>query len=308
MRIRELLLENWSLKLISVLLAYILWLLVRGDPNAERVISVPLEIRVPRNMELTSERPSTVDVTVRGAFANMGFAPVLPTYVIDLSPFDEGAHVVQLSPANVRFPRASGLEAIAVRPVRLVLKLERTIAKEVPIRVALRGAPAPGFDVYGTSISPPTVIVSGPRSSVEDIREMYTEAISITDLHQSLREFANIDIRDDSVHCSPPGPVEVNLQVGPHRRLRRITGIEVVPDVREVAVIPREVSVQVLVPDTYTKPLTAADFTATVAASEMQQGTRIAKLRVEANPKSQLDPAIEIKGVLPAEVTVRRIQ
>ncbi len=306
MRVKELLLENWSLKLISFLLAFILWLLVRGDPNAERVISVPLEIRVPRNMELTSERPSTVDVTVRGAFANMGFAPVIPTYVIDMQSFDEGPHVIQLSPANVRFPRASGLEAVAVRPVRLVLKLERTIAKEVPVRAALRGAPAPGFDIYSTSISPPSVIVSGPRSSVEGIDEMYTEAVSIADLRQSLREFANIYIRDDSVHCTPPGPVEVNVQVGPHRRQLRITGLIVVPDIEDVRITPRDVAIQVLVPITYTKPLTAAEFNATVANSKMEEATQVAKLPVEVHPKGQLDPAILIKSIQPSEVTVRR--
>jgi hypothetical protein len=36
-----LLFENWGLKLTAVLLAVVLWLVVRGDPNAERVISRP---------------------------------------------------------------------------------------------------------------------------------------------------------------------------------------------------------------------------------------------------------------------------
>jgi YbbR domain-containing protein len=187
-----------------------------------------------------------------------------------------------------------------------MLQLERQIAKEVPIRAALRGAPAPGFDIYATSISPPSVIVSGPRSSVEGIEEMYTETIPIADLRQSLRVFANLNIRDDSVHCTPPGPAEVNVQVGPHRRQLRINGLVVVPDIENVRITPRDVSIQVLVPVTYPKPLTAADFSATVANSKMEEATMVAKLPVEVQLKGQPDPAIVIKSVQPAEVTVRR--
>ena len=90
--------------------------------------------------------------------------------------------------------------------------------------------------------------------------------------------------------------------------LQRITGIAVVPDVQDVTVVPRNVSLQVLVPVTYTRPLSAADFMATVAASGMEQETPAAKLRVEVHPKNQLDPAIAIKGVQPPEVAVRRVK
>jgi len=74
----KLLLENWTLKLTALFMAYVLWLLVRGDPGAMRVLSVPLEIRVPRNFEITSERPTTVDVTVRGSSATIAFSMSLP--------------------------------------------------------------------------------------------------------------------------------------------------------------------------------------------------------------------------------------
>jgi len=304
--IKEVLLENWSLKITSIFLAFILWLVVRGDTPAERVISVPLEVRVQRNMMITNERPGTVDVTVRGVFANMWFGSSLPTYIIDLQSYDEGEHIVQLSPANVHIPRASGLEAIAVRPARLKLVLERTVAKEVPIRVVTRGEPGTGIDVYGIMLAPSTVVLSGPRSSVDRIQEISTETISIEGQRQSTRTFANLDIRDDAVHSTPPGPVEVSIQLGPHRRLQRVTGIPVGTDSPGAKVVPRTVAVLVLVPITFEKPLTAGDFVATVSLSNSDPEARSVTLKPDVRLKNPSDPAIVIRNVSPAEVAIQR--
>jgi YbbR domain-containing protein len=306
MSFRQSLLENWTLKLTAILLAFVLWLMVRGDPNAERVLSVPLEVRVPRNMEITSERPATVDVTVRGAFSNMWFAPAFPTYIIDMQDLGEGEHVVQLSPGNVRFPRASGLEAIAVRPVRLKLTLERSIAKEVPVQVVTQGEPEPESDIYEISVSPASVILSGPRSRIERMHEIRTEAIPVTGHRTSMREFANLDLRDDAVHSAPPGPVEVNIELGPHRALRRVTGVRVVPDDRNATVTPQYISLQVLVPVTMEKTLTAEDFTASVLVSQLLPTQLSATLKPEVRLKSGTNPAVLIKAINPATVLVRR--
>ena len=64
--IKNLFLENWNLKTTALLLALILWLFVRGEPGAITVVDVPLEIQVPPSMEITNERPATIEVTMRG--------------------------------------------------------------------------------------------------------------------------------------------------------------------------------------------------------------------------------------------------
>jgi YbbR domain-containing protein len=306
--IKELLLENWGLKLTAIFLAFFLWLVVRGDPSGERIISVSLEIRLARNMEITSERPNTVDVTVRGAFSNLWFSTSIPTYVIDLQTYDEGEHVILLSPQNVRFPRASGLEPIAVRPARLKIKLERTAIKEVPIKVATRGEPGPGIDIYEIAAKPPTAILSGPRSGVEPLREVPTEPITLTAQRQSIRRFVNLDIRDDAIHSTPAGPIEVNIQLGPHRRMEKVLRVPVMVDDKVFTVSPRWVTVGVLVPITYDKAPAAADFLATVAIPNLGPNETIVKLKPQVRLRNPTDPAIVVKEVQPAEVEVRRVK
>ena len=57
---KEYFLENWTLKATALLLALILWLFVRGEPGAERVVAIPLEVRISHQMEITNERPATI--------------------------------------------------------------------------------------------------------------------------------------------------------------------------------------------------------------------------------------------------------
>ena len=152
---KEYLLENWTLKATSLLLALILWLFVRGEPGGpERVVSVPLEVQLPRLMEITNERPNTVEVTLRGAM-NTWFNQPLPTCVVDLQGYGEGRHVIPLTPETVRTAKGSGIEVMQVTPARVTLVLERTISREVPITVPVAGSLLTATSFTENSCGPP---------------------------------------------------------------------------------------------------------------------------------------------------------
>lgn len=306
--LRSMLLENWAIKLTSVVLAFFLWLAVRGDRNVERIISVALEIQVPRDMEITNERPSFVEVTVRGAPANIGYGlSGPPAYTINLQTAGEGVHEIPLSPGNVRFPATSGLEVVRITPPRITLVLERTITAEVPVvRPELRGEPAPGFDVYRTSYWPSQIRISGPRSRVVRTKQVYAAPISIAGLSQSLRTFTNLVIDDHTIRPSPAGPIEVIVEVGVHREVKTIAGIPVLPESDTLRVTPSHVSVEVLVPVTFKERLTPENFSAEVPAGILAPSAREARVKPEVRLVNSPDPAIAIARVHPAEVIVRR--
>jgi YbbR domain-containing protein len=220
--IQEYLLQNWTLKVTAILLAFILWLFVRGEPGPERVVpGVPLEVQVPRQMEITNKRPTSVEVTMRGtAFSDLWLShPIPTTCMIDLSEAKEGEHVVTLTPENVKTPKGSGIEVTRVNPARVNLVLEATVSKEVSITVPVRGEPSHGFEIYGRSSKPSTVIITGPRSHIDPVREISTEVVSIKEQKQPVRVFVGLDIKDNSVRTSLANPVQVDIPIGPHLKL-----------------------------------------------------------------------------------------
>ena len=307
--IREWLTENWTLKATAVLLALILWLFVRGEPGIERVVTVPLDVQVPRHMEITNERITSVEVTLRGAaFSNIWVNQNLPTCIVNLQDAKEGDHLVTLTPANVKTPRGSGIEVLQVKPVRVELKLEQTISKEVPVLAPILGEPVRDFEIYGKLIKPDTVVVTGPRSQIESVHEISTEAVSIGGQKQSTRFFVNLQPKNKAVRPSLMNPVQVDIEVGPRRHLFSVEKVQVDLDDADFTTVPRQVSVQVMAPIDMKKTLTPSHFAATVSTKGLDQEKLPARVKPEVRIFGQSDNYVLIKGVQPPEVTVRRIR
>ena len=305
--IKEYVLENWSLKATAVLLSLIIWLFVRGEPGPERVVSVPLEVQVPRQMEITHERPTSVEVTMRGAaFSSMWFSQPLPTCVVDLQGANEGEHVITLTPENVKTSKGSGIEVLQVNPARVTLVLEQTVSKEVPIVVPVRGEPASGFDVYGRFSKPPTIVITGPRSRIEPVREIPAEAVSISGQKQPVRFFVALNIKDNAIRTPLNNPVQVDIQIGPRRKLFTVAQIPVATDDPTYVISPKQIAVQVLAPADSAAELAPADFSAFVSTKNLNAAPPVKTKPQVGIVNNKLSGDVIIKDVYPSEVVIRK--
>jgi len=302
----QVLLENWALKLTAIFLALFLWLVVRGDPGAERVITIPLEISIPSNMEVVNDRPNAVDVTLQGFSSNMWLIQQMSCSV-DLRTAGEGEHIIPLIPENISLPHAAGLTIVGIRPARIVIDLERTISRQVPVSVATSGDPASGYDVYTKSANPPVVLVSGPRNHVESIKEVSTESVPLSDETSPIRTYVNLNVPDALVHTTPVGPIQVDIDIGIHRKTVSVRNVTVVADQPGVSVQPPWITVQLLVPANYTKQFTPADLIATAEVAGLGESRPEAKVYPQVKFTNPADSAvIVIKEIQPAQVTIRR--
>ena len=65
--------RNLGLKLLSICIAALLWLVVAGERVVERVLRVPVELQnLPAELEIVSNPPDTVEVRVRGLVGHAG--------------------------------------------------------------------------------------------------------------------------------------------------------------------------------------------------------------------------------------------
>jgi hypothetical protein len=308
--IKKYLLENWILKTTALLLALILWLFVRGEPGPERVVAVPLEVQLPRLMEITNDRPSTIEITMRGpAYSNILFSqPSLPTCIVDLQGAKEGEHFLTLTPENVRIPQGSGIEVLQVNPSRIRFVLERTISKEVPITVPVQGELPQGYEVYSKSWKPTIVLVTGPRSQIETERSVPTETVSLTDLKQSARFFVRLNPGKSSIRTAINDPVQVDIVVGPRRKLHTVRRVPVAADDPAYAVIPKSVSVQVLAAPEAIEQLTPENIKAIVETENLDLSNLPVKAKPVVGLPDNLGESVVIREVQPAEVSVRKAQ
>lgn len=222
------LLANLPLKIVSLLIAGVLWMAVAGQITVERNIRVPLEYQnVPPGMEIVGDPPGEVDVRMRGSSGNL--ARVVQGDVVaalDLTHARPGTRIFNLQAREVRVP--FGVEVVQVTPPTVSLEFERAGQKVVPVSPVVEGDPASGFVVGRITTSPATVEVLGPLSRLEQLREATTEPVSVTGARANLQDTVTVGVEDASVRLREPQRAVVSVEVVPAPVERTLTGVQVV--------------------------------------------------------------------------------
>jgi YbbR domain-containing protein len=194
---RKRLLNNWGLKLISLVLAFLLWFLVIqiGDPKDDRDIGT-IQVKLV-NTELLDKANKVYEVldntdTVRVSV----YAPMSVFTQLRSSDITAEADVSKLTDINtvpITFT-SSNANVVSIRGGHDVVRLnvEDKVSKYVTLVSSTEGDVADGYMVSSLTPDQNRIEVSGPKSVVEQVK--YAGAkIDVTDATGNLT--ANVDIR-----------------------------------------------------------------------------------------------------------------
>jgi len=212
---RPWLLQHLGLKVLSLLLALVLWMVVSGEETVERGLRVPLELQqVPPGLELTGEIPTAVDLRVRGPSSTLGHLTAGDLVaVLDLRSAAEGRRLFPLTPEQMRVP--FGVEVVQVTPAAVALAFELSATKQVPVAPSVDGHPAPGYVVGAKTADPARVEVVGPESVVKNVAEVLTEPVSVAGARDRVTQTVAIGVLDPSLRLKNARSAEVTVQVVP---------------------------------------------------------------------------------------------
>jgi YbbR domain-containing protein len=213
--LKSLVTHNWFIKLLSLILAAMLWFAIASESSSEIGIEVPLEYRnIPPELEVAGQTTNMVQVRLRGS-SNMikEVSPQQVTTTIDLRGSTPGDKTFPLTPQNVSAP--FGLGVVLVNPSRVRVTLERTISRALPVTAVLDGTPASGFEVKEVRISPETVEVHGPESIVASMASMPTVPLRVEGEKSDLREVVDLDPGESMLRLTNASPVEVQVLIRP---------------------------------------------------------------------------------------------
>jgi len=188
--IRNLLFRNWELKLLSLLLALVLWMSLIPEERtfSEKTLTIPLEtLNLPRDMELVEKPEATVDVTVRAPNRLIdGLSSANVFAKLNLAQATVFQQEYPLNETMISIP--PGAAVVRISPNKVKLRLER--AKEVPLDVVpnIVGQVKENFRVVRVDVAPPRVSVKGPESKIRENDKVTTSPINISEL-QGTSEF-----------------------------------------------------------------------------------------------------------------------
>ena len=180
--------ENSGLAVLSVVLAFGLWVFVTRAENPEQTktlpidipvqaVNVPSDIAVPRELKPVRVRVR-VEENVIDSLTKDDFQAS-----VDLEALTVGAYE---RPVEVRELTTRGnLRIVEVLPPTIDVRLEQLLSKTVPVKLEMRGTPPADFSVGATEADSDTAVVSGPQDSVGAV----TVAVALVDVEARTETF-----------------------------------------------------------------------------------------------------------------------
>ena len=281
--LRKLFVEDWSLKLLSLAIALVLWLLVTGQNQPVTAhVNVQLNFIRPAALEISNDPPRTVDVMLTGSRTKLDDLTTLDLVAtVDISDQRAGERVLRLADkAQISLPQ--GVKVNGFQPSAIPVRLEQIVERQAGIEPKLEGKPADGYELYSARASKGSVTLRGPQSRVAALERVPTESVWISG-HKENFTATNvaIDVSDPKVDVIDP-VVNVEVEIGERRVEKTFSGVAA-RDRDGYEVKPATASVTLLGPASLLDSLKANEIAIVVDTS---------------GPKLQLPPALEGKIAL----------
>jgi hypothetical protein len=220
--------RHLGLKVLAITLASVLWFTVAGEHVVERSLRVPLAVsNLPPGLEIVGDLPESVDVRVRGSAAQLSRLETGDIVaMLDLATARPGSRLFHLRADEVGVPY--GIDVALVNPPTLLLSLEKSIRRIVPIVPTTDGEPAPGFVVGRMSAEPSTVLIVGPESRVRAVGSATTEPVEIDGTSARVRDVVAVGVADSAVRLVElPLSATVVIEIRPAPIERVVAGVAV---------------------------------------------------------------------------------
>lgn len=206
--------KNLSLKLISILLAVILWYFVISEKGGETALSIPLDFRnIPSSLIIIKNPIESINIRINGPVTLLrGLSPREVKAVIDLSNAEPGVAEFGIQPEQITVPR--GLRVTMVSPASIMLRLERLIRKNLLVEAILVGKPFEGFKITGKWVDPPAVEIVGAQNELKGLRKIFTEEVDVSGLKQDTIKKASLGLGGLHIKSVSSQEVKVNIKCG----------------------------------------------------------------------------------------------
>ena len=211
--LKRLVLENISLKVISVALALLFFFMVRAEKPFMAQGTVRVTYSPPSGMLLRDDLPSTLRVAVQGGATRMQrfrFEDLADVH-LDLTREQEG--YFKFSPELFHLPR--GLSVSSISPAGVQVRYEVLSERTVPVSSTVQGQVASGYQILQHKVSPALVQVRGPKEVVLAIKEVSTKPVSVEGATSTLVQRVDLLPLPAKVLARPSRDLTVTVEVAP---------------------------------------------------------------------------------------------
>ncbi len=182
--IRDLFLNNWALKLLALVLAFVLWLSLIPEERtfSEKTVPVALEtLNVPAGMELVEKPGADIDVSIRAPNSIIDTITAANVFAkLDLQEATVFQQEYPLNEGMISIP--PGAQVVRISPNKVRLKLERSEELLLEVVPTIVGKPREGRVIAKIELSPSRVRVQGPESKLRERDRVTTSPVNVSEI------------------------------------------------------------------------------------------------------------------------------
>jgi len=185
--LKDFLKKNWELKLLSLLLAIILWIVLIPEEKTftEKTLSLNLElINLPQDVEVVEKSDTTINLKVRARKRVINeLTPADFLAELDMSKASIYQEEYPIDASMIKAP--PGVEIVSFSPVYIHIKLEKTKKVEMEVVPTIIGRLPENLRLVKVEVTPSKVTVSGPESKIRPRDKVITSPIDVSTLTDS---------------------------------------------------------------------------------------------------------------------------
>ena len=209
--LRKYVLHNFGLKLLSLVVAVLLWMAVTRDPMAEVALNVPIEFHnSPEHLEISSETIPQVQVRVRGPVREVRELSAAEVHaVIDLANVQAGERTYDLAPRLIHVP--DGISVVQAVPAQIRISFDRRETRQVEVKPRVIGTFATGYRIEKVTALPQAITIVGPATHVRGVETAITDPVDASGVVGTATFLTHAYVSDPLVRLTDSSPIRVTV-------------------------------------------------------------------------------------------------
>ena len=224
MNFKQIIFNNFGLKLTALVLAIFVWIMISGKERAysEKNLEVNVEyINMAKNIDVRNVSPEKVRVKVKGTSKELNrISPEDFELKIDLRGTIIATKLNRFVKDYLKYPES--ISVVSVYPQWIEISVEEFFSKEVPVRILYTGRLSRGVRLVERKVIPEKVGIFGYKSQISKINEVTgADTINLAEINASKTVVIPLKKIEEILRFEGSDQVRVSLVVENEREKKK---------------------------------------------------------------------------------------
>jgi YbbR domain-containing protein len=203
--------HNVGWKLLSLIIAVVLWIAVAREPELATSLSVPVQLKnIPDDLDIGSNVPDRMHLEVRGPSGRLSRDNLADaSLILDLSDAHVGERTYTIRPSNFNLP--SGVTFYRAVPSQITLRFDHLAMQNVKIFPRYSKPPQPGYRVRAYVLEPENIRIRGPEERIRRIDRVWTDPVDLSGVVSAAEFHTHINVGDAQVRLDAPTAITLKV-------------------------------------------------------------------------------------------------